>query len=221
LWLQEQHMKLSSRKLQQGFSLIELVVVVAVMSILSSIAIMSTMRPGTTARANNAADAVVNTLRQGRLLAITKRRNVQVNLTGTNQIQLTVQTLPGEAAPAIPIPLVQLNDGVKSGLQFYLFPTLPNTPMGPLGFGNTSALDFEAVNGGTVGNAVMFSSSGSFVGVGGAAVANYYTVGNSDPINATIYIGTQGDTSTARAITVTGATGRVRSFSWNGTAWKE
>jgi prepilin-type N-terminal cleavage/methylation domain-containing protein len=214
-------MKLSSRKLQQGFSLIELLVVVAVMSILSGIAIMSTMRPGTTARANNAADAVVNTLRQGRLLAITKRRNVVVSLTGTNQIQLTVQTLPGEAAPATPIPLVQLNDGIKSGLQFYLFPTLPNTPMGPLGFGNTSAIDLEAVNGGTVGSAIMFSSSGSLVGVGGASVANYYTLGNNNPINATIYIGVQGDTSTARAITVTGATGRVRSFAWDGTTWRE
>ena len=214
-------MNLSSRKLQQGFSVIELVIVVAVMVIVSGMAIMSTSRPGTAARANSAADAVVDALRQGRLLAITKRRNVLVNLSGTNQIQLTVQTLPGEAVPTTPIPLVQLNDGVRNGLQFYVFPTLPNTPMGPLGFGNTSAIDFEAVNGGTVGNAVMFSSSGSLVGAGGAAAANYYTVGNNDPINATIFIGVAGDASTARAITVTGATGRVRSFSWNGTAWKE
>ncbi len=214
-------MKLSSRKLQKGFSLVELVTVVAVMMVMSALAIMSTTRPGNAARANNAADAVVNTLRQGRLLAISKRRNVLVNFNGTNQIQLTVQTLPGEAAPIIPIPIVKLNDGIKNGLNFYVFPTLPNTPMGPLGFGNTSALDFEAVNGGTVGNAIMFSSSGSLVGAGGAAAANYYSVGNNDPINATVFIGAQGDTSTARAITVTGATGRVRSFFWNGTAWEE
>jgi prepilin-type N-terminal cleavage/methylation domain-containing protein len=214
-------MKLSSRKLQQGFSLIELVIVVAVMLIVSSMAIMSTMRPSTAARANNAADSVVDTLRQGRLLAITKRRNVLVTLSAPNQIQLTVQTLPGEAAPALPLPLVLLNDGAANGLKFYLFSTLPNTPMGPLGFGNTSAIDLEAVNGGTVGNAVMFSSSGSLVGVGGAAAANYYSVGNNDPINASIFIGVQGDASTARAITVTGATGRVRSFAWNGTMWKE
>jgi prepilin-type N-terminal cleavage/methylation domain-containing protein len=214
-------MKLSSRKLQQGFSLIELVIVVAVMLIVSSMAIMSTMRPSTAARANNAADSVVDTLRQGRLLAITKRRNVLVTFSAPNQIQLTVQTLPGEAAPALPIPVVLLNDGAANGLQFYLFTTLPNTPMGPLGFGNTSAIDLEAVNGGTVGNAVMFSSSGSLVGVGGAAAANYYSVGNNDPINASIFIGVQGDASTARAITVTGATGRVRSFAWNGTTWKE
>jgi prepilin-type N-terminal cleavage/methylation domain-containing protein len=214
-------MKLSSRKLQKGFSVIELVIVVAVMVIVSGMAMMSTMRPGTAARANNAADAVVNTLRQARLLAITKRRNVLVNLSGTNQMQLTVQTLPGEAVPTIPIPLVKLNDGIRNGLQFYVFPTLPNTPMGPLGFGNNSALDYEAVNGGTVGSAIMFSSSGSLVGAGGAAAASYYTVGNNNPINATVFIGVQGDTSTARAITVTGATGRVRSFSWNGTVWKE
>jgi prepilin-type N-terminal cleavage/methylation domain-containing protein len=214
-------MKLSSRKLQKGFSLIELVIVLAVMIIVSGMAMMSTMRPGTAARANNAADAVVNTLRQARLLAITKRRNVLVNLSGTNQMQLTVQTLPGEAVPTIPIPLVKLNDGIRNGLQFYVFPTLPNTPMGPLGFGNNSALDYEAVNGGTVGSAIMFSSSGSLVGAGGAAAASYYTVGNNNPINATVFIGVQGDTSTARAITVTGATGRVRSFSWNGTVWKE
>jgi prepilin-type N-terminal cleavage/methylation domain-containing protein len=213
-------MKLSSRKLQKGFSVVELVIVVAVMVIVSGMAIMSTSRPSTAARANNAADAVVNTLRQGRLLAITKRRNVLVTLSGTNQIQLTVQTLPGEAPPTA-IPLVQLNDGIRNGLAFYVFPTLPNTPMGPLGFGNTTALDFEAVNGGTVGSAIMFSSSGSLVGVGGASVANYYALGNNNPINATIFIGVQGDAATARAITVTGATGRVRSFSWNGTAWKE
>jgi prepilin-type N-terminal cleavage/methylation domain-containing protein len=214
-------MKLSSRKLQKGFSMVELVIVVAVMLIVSAMAILSTGHPSTAARANNAADAVVDTLRQGRLLAITKRRNVLVSLTGTNQIQLTVQTLPGEAAPGTPIPVVLLNDGIKNALQFYVFPTLPNTPMGPLGFGNTTAIDFEAVNGGTVGSAVMFSSSGSLVGAGGAAAANYNTVGNNDPINATIFIGSPGDASTARAITVTGATGRVRSFSWNGTVWKE
>ncbi len=214
-------MKLSARKLQQGFSLIELVIVVAVMLIVSSMAIMSTMRPSTAARANNAADAVVDTLRQGRLLAITKRRNVLITITAPNQILLTVQTLPGEAAPALPIPAVLLNDGAANGLQFYVFPTLPNTPMGPLGFGNASAIDLEAVNGGTVGNAVMFSSSGSLVGVGGAAAANYYAVGNNDPVNASIFIGVQGDASTARAITITGATGRVRSFAWNGTTWKE
>jgi len=209
----------SSRR-QRGTSLIELMAVVGIVITLSAFAIMNTLRPTTTSRANNAVDAVVSTLIQGRQLAVSKRRNVLVSFNGTNQIQLTVQTLPNEAVPT-PLPIVKLNDGISTALQFYLFPTLPNTPMGPLGFGNTSAIDLEAVNGGGAPNAVMFSTSGGLVGAGGAAPANYYAVGNNDPINATIFIGTPSDSSTARAITVMGATGRVRSYAWNGTAWQE
>jgi hypothetical protein len=116
--------------------------------------------------------------------------------------------------------VVKLNDGISTALQFYVFTSIPNTPMGPLGFGNTTAIDLQAVNGGTP-NAVMFSTSGGFVGDGGVPVANYYAVGNNDPVNATIFIGTPSNTATARAITVLGATGRVRSYYWNGTAWQE
>jgi len=205
---------------QRGASLLELVVVVGIVGTLSSMAIMNATRPSTTTRANTATLEVVETLRQARQLAIAKRRNVLVTFTTPNQILLTVQPLPNEAAPT-PIPVVMLNDGQGSGLQFYLFNSLPNTPMGPLGFGNNSAIDLEAVNGGNAGNAVMFTTTGGFVGAGGAAPANYYAVGNSDPINATIYIGVSTDVSTARAITVVGATGRVRSFAWDGTQWRE
>jgi type II secretory pathway pseudopilin PulG len=205
---------------QLGVSLVELLVVVGIVVTLSAITIMSTVHPTDASRANNAVDAVVDALRQARQLAVTKRRNVVVAFSGSNQIQLTVQPLPGEAAPAA-LPAVLLNDGAANGLQFFLFTGLPNTPLGPLGFGNNAAIDLEAVNGGTAGSAVMFSTAGSFVGAGGAAPANYYAVGNNDPINATIYIGNPSNTSTARAITIMGATGRVRSYAWNGTAWQE
>src|SRR5271163_3627713 len=213
-------MKAISNRRQRGTSIIELMVVVGIVITLSGMAIMNTMSPTTTSRANNATDAVVDALRQGRQLAVTKRRNVLVAFNGTNQIQLTVQPLPNEAVPPA-IPLVTLNDGAAQALKFYVFSGLPNTPMGPLGFGNNTAIDFVAVNGGTAGTAVMFSTSGSLVGAGGAAPANYYAVGNNDPINATIFIGTPGNTATARAITVVGATGRVRSFAWDGTQWRE
>ena len=210
-----------SYRRQRGASLVELLVVVGIVVTLSGMAVMSTVHPTNTSRANNAVDAVVDVLRQARQLAVTKRRNVVVAFNPPNQIQLTVQPLPSETTVLTPIPVVTLNDGAANGLQFFLFPNLPNTPLGPLGFGNNSDLDYEAVNGGTAGSAVMFSTSGSFVGAGGAAPANYYAVGNNDPINATIYIGNPGNTSTARAITIMGATGRVRSYAWNGTAWQE
>jgi Tfp pilus assembly protein FimT len=209
-----------SNRRQRGTSIVELMAVVGIVLVLSGMAIMSTVNPSTTSRANNATDAVVDALRQARQLAVTKRRNVVVAFNGTNTIQLTVQPLPNEAVPT-PLPLVQLNDSAANALQFYVFPTLPNTPMGPLGFGNSSAISLVAVNGGSAGSAVMFTTSGSLVGAGGAAPANYYAVGNNDPINATIFIGTPGNTATARAITVVGATGRVRSFAWDGTQWRE
>lgn len=210
----------TSKRKQKGFTMMELVTVGAIMLTLSSMAIISATRPSQSSNANAAADMLVDQLRQARQLAITKRRNVLVSLTGTNTIQLTVEPLPTDPVYTA-IPAAQLNNGVKGGLQFYLMPGLPNTPMGPLGFGNTSAIDLVAVNGGVVGNAVMFTTSGSLVGAGGAAPANYYAVGNNDPINATIFLGVAGIPTTARAITVVGSTGRVRSFYWTGNSWQQ
>ncbi len=194
--------------------------VTAIMMTLSAMAILSTAKPSQNSSANSAADAVVDALHQARQLAISKRRNVLVTFTGTNNINMAVETLPNDP-PATPIPSVQLNDGAAGGSQFYLMPGLPNTPMAALGFGNNSAIDLEPVNGGAVGGAIMFTTSGSLVGAAGAAAANYYAVGNNDPINATIYIGVPGSPITARAITVVGATGRVRSYYWNGNSWQQ
>lgn len=212
-------MKRSSQERQRGASIVEMVIVVAMMMVLSAIAIMSTTNTSQNSTASAATDLLVGTLRQARETAIGKRRNVLVAFTGTNTITTTVQTLPGEA-PIAPT-VVQLNSGAAGGLSFYLYPGLPNTPMAALGFGNNSATDFEPVNGGAVGNSVMYTSSGSLVGSGAAAAANYYALGNNNPVNATIYIAIAGKPVTARAITVLGATGQVRPYYWNGTSWQE
>ena len=67
----------------------------------------------------------------------------------------------------------------------------------------------------------MFNSSGTFVG--SIALPSYATVGNNDPVNGTVFIGVPGDMKTARAITILGSTGRVRTYSWTGVAygWQE
>src|SRR5271163_4577732 len=160
-------MKVNSNRRQRGASLLELLVVVGIILATSSYAIISSTRPGITTKANNATDAVVTTLIQARQLAIGKRRNVQVafNTPLPNQITTTVLTLPNEAA-VTPIPVVKLNDGIGTALQFYVFPSLPNTPVGALGFANTNAVNLTPVTGGGTPNAVMFSTSGGFVGDG-------------------------------------------------------
>ncbi len=62
-------------------------------------------------------DGVISQLRQARELAIAKRRNVQVQFTAPNEIQVTVLTLPGEAIPPA-LPVVYLNDNVAGGSTF-------------------------------------------------------------------------------------------------------
>ena len=213
-------MSASSYRRQQGSSIVEVVTVVAIMLTLSAMAIISGTRPSQSTNANSAADTVVDALHAARQLAISKRRNVLVSFNAPNTVAMSVQPLPTDPAPAA-IPSVQLNSGAIGGAQFYLMPGVPNTPMAPLGFGNANAIDLEPVNGGAVGQAIMFTSSGSLVGAGTAAPANYYAVGNNDPINATIYIGVPGVPVSARAITVVGATGRVRAYFWTGNSWQQ
>jgi type II secretory pathway pseudopilin PulG len=197
-----------SKKAQQGFSLVELVTVVGITFVLASMAIVSTRSSTYASRANDAMFEVISQLRTAREIAVTKRRNVLVTFTAPNEIQLTVETLPGEA-PATAIAPVFLNDGVPGGNIFYVYPGVPDTPMG---FGNSSALTFTPASGGTAGLAIMFSTSGSLVGTTGAS--GFSTVGNNNPVNASIFTGIAGQPNTVRAVTVMGTTGRVRSYSW-------
>jgi prepilin-type N-terminal cleavage/methylation domain-containing protein len=204
-------------KSESGFSLIEMLTVVLVVSVLAVVATMLTDGTQRGYKANAARDLVVTQLRMARELATSKRRNVRVNFTPPNQIQVTVQYLPGEVAGA-PIASVYLNNadhGLTNGAQFYLFPTLPDTPMT---FGNTQAINLAQPSGAGVWG-VMFTTSGALVGT--SSLANMNLIGNSNPVNATIFIGIPPKTSTARAVTVLGGTGRVRSYSWTGTQWAE
>jgi type II secretory pathway pseudopilin PulG len=205
--------------------MIEMVIVVGIIAILSATAIMQTMSSTYGSKANSAMFAVIDQLRTARELALTKRRNVLVAITAPNQIQLTVETLPGEAA-ATPIAPVYLNDNITGGWIFALYPGLPDTPMA---FGHSQAITYTPASGGTAGLAVMFSTSGELVGT--TSGSGYNTVGNSNPVNASLFIcspqsGTNNTCATnksnsVRAITVFGSTGRVRSYSWTGSTWQE
>jgi hypothetical protein len=56
---------------------------------------------------------------------------------------------------------------------------------------------------------MKFNSTGGFVDAG------------SNPINGTVFVGLTGRQDTARAVTVLGATGRVRQYHWTGSQWME
>lgn len=205
------------KRSQAGFSLVEVIIVVFVIFVLSAMAIIMTQGTLQNYKSNAARDTVVAQFRRARELAIGKRRNVRIDFTAPNQIQLTVLYRTGET-PGLAIAPVYLNDadqGVTTGSQFYVFPALPDTPMG---FGNTQAINLSAPGGGGAW-AVMFTTSGALVGT--SALTGFDLIGNSNPVNASIFVGNPSTSSSARAITVLGATGRVRSFAWDGTAWRE
>jgi type II secretory pathway pseudopilin PulG len=204
-----------TNKAEHGFSLLEMVVVVMLAFTVMAFAVMNTMSSSQNSKANAAMDAVISQLRQARELAIAKRRNVQVQFTAPNKIQVTVLTLPGEAIPPA-LPAVYLNDNVPGGATFTTFAALPDTPMN---FGNSTAINLQQPTGGGAWT-VMFSTSGAFVGTAQAAAALYQATTNN-PVNASLFVGVVGKTNTARAITVFGATGRVRSYYWTGTSWQE
>jgi len=208
-------MRKRTKRAQQGFSLIETVVVLALAFVVMSFAVVNTMTTGLNAKANAAMDTLISQLRQAREMAIAKRRNVEVTLTSPNKIQLTVLTLPGEPVPT-PMPAVYLNDNAPGGMQFMLFGSVPDTPMN---FGNGQAINLQQPGGGGAWN-VMFTTSGAFVGSAQAA-ANLYLTTNNSPVNASLFMGLTGKTNTARAVTIFGATGRVRSYYWTGTSWQE
>ncbi len=199
---------------QSGFSLIELMMVVALVCVLAGMAVIMTFSSTQTAKANNAMDAVVTVLRTGRQLAISKRRNVLVTFTAPNQIQLALQTLPGET-PVPPMAPVYLNDKAAGGLSFFVFPSLGDVPGG---VGNDTAIKLVDTTTGGAPAAVMFNSSGTFVG--SIQLPSYAGVGNNDPVNGTIFIGLPGYPNTARAITILGSTGRVRTYTYSG-VWQE
>ncbi len=204
-----------TKRTQEGFSLLEMVVVVGLAFTVMCFAVMNTVSSTANSRANAAMDSVVSQLRQARELAIAKRRNVQVQFTAPNQMQTTILTLPGEPVPPA-FPVVMLNDGAGGGLSFYVFPSLPDTPMN---FGNSTPINLQQPTGGGAWT-VMFSTSGSFCGTAQSA-ANLYQATTNNPVNASIFLGITGKTNTARAVTVFGATGRVRSYYWTGSSWQE
>jgi hypothetical protein len=84
------------------------------------------------------------------------------------------------------------------GQTFTRFDSLPDTPDV---FGHEGAVAFGSTP------TIRFTSDGSLIDSSG------------DVLNGTLFVATDNDVASARAITIFGATGLIRSWQWNGTAW--
>jgi Tfp pilus assembly protein FimT len=182
---------------QLGATLLEMLLVVVVILTLLAISVVGTRGVLLNFKANAAMDQVLGQMRSARERAITHRREVQVQFNGTNQIIFTEIQPVGKTTPDPAITF-------EGGAQFAVIKNVPDTPMK---FGNGSAIYFEGQNGGPP--IMKFTTTGAFVD------------GGNTLVNGTVFMGIPGEPLSARAVTVLGATGRVREYHYDGAAWQE
>lgn len=181
------------RAREAGYSLVELLMIVAIIAVLGGMVAGVTTNYVSRAKSDGAVLSLVSTLEVARNRAIAERRNFEVNFVGTNRIQISRVEVPSGTRTLVTDVILE------NGLIYKKFPGLPDTPDM---FGAASPIDFDGTG------PVAFTSDGSLIDQAG------------DPSNATIFVGeNSNDKTTARAITIMGATGLLKSFSWGGTQW--
>jgi len=177
---------------QAGFTLIEMMIVIAVSVILAGMVVPVTKGVLAGAKADSSLGATIDVLTQARDQAVAQRRNFELAFVGNNHIQVwRIEVPSGSRTQIMDIPL-------DNKQQFQKYASLPDTPDA---FGNATAIKFSGTG------PWMFTSDGSLID------------SNGDISNGTIFLGVPNDVMTARAVTVFGATGLMRTWRWRGTKW--
>jgi len=172
-----------------GFGVIEMLVVLSILIIMSGIAVIKMKQSITLLDADKAAEQIASTLRYARQIALDDRRDVQVEFINNNEIKVTRRDSP--------TPTVMYDANLPSGYRFGLPTGIGDTPDG---YGNSSAVNFNMQNNG------VFRGDGIFTDDAGIVV------------NGTVFT-INGSNSTARAVTLTGATGRLKKYGISGSSW--
>jgi prepilin-type N-terminal cleavage/methylation domain-containing protein len=189
------------RSKTRGFTLIEMMVTMAVFLIATAITFISLAPALRDARVNAAYNTTLMLMRQARQLAVDNRKTYLLTFNpvgtpvGTNQIR--IQRLDaGVVGPNVA--LVAL----PSEIQFLNLPGIPNTNnRTPDNFGvGARAIDFDmGVNGGVI-NQIYFFPDGSARDI------------NNNTNNGIVYLARPAELYSSRAITLFGAAGRVRGW---------
>jgi prepilin-type N-terminal cleavage/methylation domain-containing protein len=177
----------------RGFSLIELMLVVAILGTVAAMAALVSPAYVNHVRSESGLAQVVDVVKAARDTAIGSRRNVEIRFIGNNGIRIVRQDVP--AGQTI-IRTVEF----EGRMRLQLVPGLPDTPDA---FGNGTPTAFGPTP------ARMFTSEGTLVD------------SNGDPLNGSIFLADPAERNSARAITIFGATGAIRTWRWSGSAWQE
>ncbi len=186
------HGTVDRRTSESGYSLIEVLAVLTLATF--TYAIASGFYPQAAAAIQGDANMrIVNwQLKLARETAINERRDVEVQFTAPNMIRIVRHNIPSGTT-------LLYTAVLENRTEFLLFPGQPDTPDG---FGRAQAVSF----GGAA--TVMFTADGMFTDAAG------------NPVNGSIFLGQVGKPMTSRALTVFGPTATLRSYRWNGSAWR-
>lgn len=194
-----------------GFSLLETLMVIAIMAVLTGMAIVQSFGSMESYQANSAMDVVVSQLRVARQLAISQRRVVEIWVDSTpesdGRYHIKYQVQPAPLTNEVAGKLVSVP--IPGTVRFVLEPGVPDTPMA---FGNLAAVYIgnPPVSGGPP--IMQFNSTGTFTDNTGVTL-----------LYGTIFMGIPNKAASARAVTIMGGTGRVRAYNFEGgtLGWQE
>lgn len=182
----------------RGFTMVELLIVIAIIGTIAAMSVMLTPEFRRQARADSGILQAMNAMRYGREVAVSQRRNVRLVFVAPNQIQLVREDI--NAAGAVIGTTLMQTTFLEGAMQFRQFPGQGDTgdafgAAGPIAFGPSPTR--------------LFTSEGSFVTAAG------------QPLNGTLYLGRINEPTSSRAITIFGPTALIKAWRWDGARWVE
>ena len=177
----------------RGFTLLEMLIVIAIILIVSSISYFSLQPALRSVRLTNGYNITLMTMRRAREAAISERRTYIVTFSNA-AVPNTIAIAPASVTPGGLVQVMPLPNDIR-----FLAAGLP--AVGPDNFGNgTAAIDFDQNVAGGDQTHIYFYPDGSAQDI------------NSNINNGVVYLSRTGDRYSARAITLWGATGRLRGW---------
>ena len=186
-----------------GFSLVEMMIVVGLAAVLTGMAVSQAgiARPGI--KGDGGMRVILGVMNQTRQTAIQQRRYVRVVFTTPNLVQVVREDTTSPTVCTVTCTVLS-SAYLEGNVQFGLVTGELDTPDG---FGiNAAAFNSTPVAFGSAAN-VKFAPNGTLVNQDGLAT------------NGTVFLAIPGAALSSRAVTVLGATGRVRGYRWDGKQW--